>query len=92
MGPPPSLELLDLQRPRREDQVQIGGIHVAIGQNLPIRQRGKRGDQARLPRSAFAAEDDQFLHARTAERSRPKRSLIHRPNSGKLRIARSPRE
>jgi hypothetical protein len=92
VGPPPSLELLDLQRPRREDQVKIGGVHIAISEHLPIRQGGEGGDQARLARPALAAEDDHLLHERTAERSRPKRSFIQRSNPGKLRAANSPRE
>jgi hypothetical protein len=91
-GPSPSLELFDPQGFRREDQVQIGGVHIAIGQHLSLRQRGERGDHARLARPALAAEDDQLLHERTAPRSRPKRSVIQRSNPGKWRQASSPRE
>jgi hypothetical protein len=57
-GPPPSLELFDSLDLRRENQVQIGRVHIAIGQRLSHRQRGERCDETRLACPALATEDD----------------------------------
>ena len=38
-----------------EDQVQVGGIHVAVGQDARPGQAGQRGDHRGLARAALAA-------------------------------------
>jgi hypothetical protein len=57
-SPSPSLELFGPHDPGCQDQVEVGGVYVTIGQHLSLRQRGERGDETRLARSALATEDD----------------------------------
>jgi len=58
-----------------EKQMQVGGIHVAVGERGVGSQRGERCRQAGLAGAALAADDDQFLHRRSSMRtqSRSKR-------------------
>ena len=59
----PAAELVAFLDPRRKDQVQVRRVHVAVGDDRPVGQHGKRRGQAGLARPALAADDDQFLHA-----------------------------
>ena len=59
----PTSELVAFLNPGREDQVQVRGVHVAIGNDRTIGQDGKRRCNTGLAGAAFAADDNEFLHA-----------------------------
>ena len=45
-----------------KNDVQVGRIHVTIGQHRVASQGGKRGDERGLAGAAFSADDDDFFH------------------------------
>jgi len=49
---------------RFENQMQIRGNHIAIGQHRLARQNRKRRHQGSLSSAAFAADDNEFGHTR----------------------------
>ena len=61
-------EFVRLQRLRGQHQLQVGRVHVGIGQHGAHRrlalggQVRERGRDAGLARAAFAAENDKLLH------------------------------
>ncbi len=53
-------EFMALPHLRREDEVQVRRVHVAVGHDRLPRQDGKGGRDARLAGSPFAADDHEF--------------------------------
>ena len=51
---------------RVEQQVQVGGVHVAIAEYLVGRESGEGGAYGRFARAALAAQNRQFLHRATS--------------------------
>ena len=56
-------ELMAFLDPRRKHQMQVGRVHVAVGDDRPIGQDGKGGGQTGLARPALAADDNELLHS-----------------------------
>ncbi len=48
-----------------QNQMQIGGIDIAIGKNRILCQRSKRTQHTGFPRSALPANDHYFFHYNT---------------------------
>jgi NAD(P)H-dependent flavin oxidoreductase YrpB (nitropropane dioxygenase family) len=48
----------------RKQQMKIGGIDIAIGDDTLLCQGCQAGGQAGFPRSPFATDDNQFFHVR----------------------------
>lgn len=45
-----------------EDEVEVGGVDVAVGEDLVLGQGGEGGDDAGFAGAAFAADDNEFFH------------------------------
>ncbi len=58
-------EFVLLPHLRRQHQMQVGGIDVAIGKHGVVGEHGKAGEHAGLARAALSADDDEFVHAFT---------------------------
>jgi len=55
-------EFMALPDLRIEDEMEVRGIHVAVGDNGAVRQASERGGEAGLAGPSLSAQDDDFLH------------------------------
>ncbi len=84
----PAPELVTFSGVRRENEMKVGGIDVAVGQNGVAGQNGEAGENGRLAGAALAGNDNEFLHAPTLSRMAVNRARY----SGSASINASPRE